>query len=358
MSSLSQVLSEYSVPLQIWLSPEARTRVAEILIPTMGGKAHIVADPLTQLSTLRGPAVLVITARELTGPDQESLRVLSERAHPGRSVLVGGTSDRDTLMDAINNWGVVRVVESKADHNTIVEAVRAAGVYLNREVAMETAIEDLDIETTMIDSAIDQLEVNQERTIEIDRTNIATTFTAGMIHILEKERNGMSSMLSDTPSQENAAIQQTIIGMNALADIIEKSHDHAIEKAAGLPPAGEELDQLVKNVCTLLDAKVAGLLGSGARCSVDPFALSHSLLSICRMNESNDLTSIDTHKAGSRAVVTMSFDSDIPEGVLDELIHNDSLSWHMLEASGCTLNRSEDFKSIELILPTQEAEHV
>ncbi len=356
MSSLSQVLNEYSVPLQIWLSPEARTQVADVLIPALGGKTHIISDPLTQLSNLRGPAVLVITAKELTGSDETALRAVAKRAHPGRSVLVGGTSDRDTLMDAINNWGVVRVVPSAAEESTIIDAVRAAGVYLNREVAMETAIEDLDIETTMLESAIDQLESSQERTLEVDRTNIATTFTAGMIQLLEKERAHILSMLSDGTTEHNQVIEEAIAGIDALADIIEKSHDHAIEKAAGIPPAGESLDQLVQNISTLLNLNIAGHLGSGALCTVDPFALSHSILSICR--DVSDITSIDTHKAGNTAVVTLSFDSEIANEFPDDLIGSDSVSWTTLRESGCRLNKSKDLKSIELILPTQEIEHV
>ena len=119
MSSLSQVLSEYSVPLQVWLSPEARTQVAEILITEMGDKARIVPEPLAQSTQLQGPAVLVITAKEMTGTDQTALRALAQQAHPGRAVLLGGTSDRDTLMDAINNWGVVRVVETNSGDSMI-----------------------------------------------------------------------------------------------------------------------------------------------------------------------------------------------------------------------------------------------
>ena len=95
---------------------------------------------------------------------------IGPKAHPGRAVLVGGTSDRDILMDAINNWGVIRVVPTDADPQTIVDAIQAAGAYLNREVAMETAIDDLDIETTMLDSAIDQIHGNRDQDRHIDRS--------------------------------------------------------------------------------------------------------------------------------------------------------------------------------------------
>ena len=90
MSNLHQVLSEYSVPLQIWLAPEARNKVADVLISEMGDKAHIHPHPLPQIDGLRGPAVLVITANEINGSGQDALRVLAQKAHPGRGVLIVG----------------------------------------------------------------------------------------------------------------------------------------------------------------------------------------------------------------------------------------------------------------------------
>ena len=358
MSNLSQVLSEYSVPLQVWLSPEARVRVAEILIPAMGDKANIVIDPLTQLAQLQGPAVLVITAKELTGTDQELLRILAKKAYPGRSVLVGGTSDRDTLMNAINNWGVVRVVGAPAEEHTLIKAVREAGLYLNREVAMETAIEDLDIETTMLDSAIDQLEHSEERTLQTDRTHVATTFTAGMIQVLENEQQVWSSLITEDPGIENTAIRNALGGMKALSDIVERTLDHTIEQSAGLPPTGEDVDHLMTSICTLVGPDIQHHLGSGVVSAVNPFALSHAILSLCRTETLGGVSRLDTHKTGCTAVVTMNFHASIPDGFIQEWKTNASLSWNILHASGCTIRQTNDHKSIELILPTEDVDHV
>ena len=281
MSNLSQVLSEYSVPLQVWLSPEARVRVAEILIPAMGDKADIVIDPMTQLAQLRGPAVLVITAKELTGADQELLRILAKKAHPGRSVLVGGTSDRDTLMNAINNWGVVRVVGGSAEDETLINAVREAGLYLNREVAMETAIDDLDIETTMIDSAIDQLHGTREQIRHVDRTNMATTFAAGMMTMLERERAWVEKL----EKADLLPTQHTTKGLQALINILEMAHDFAIEQSAGIPVTPTSVDAMVDQVRTLSQSEIPGHSGSGALVSMDPYVLFQGIMAFAH-NES------------------------------------------------------------------------
>ena len=66
------------------------------------------------LDQLEGPAVLVITADDLRRPNRDALLSLAQLARPGRIVLIGGTSDRDILMEAINQWRAFRVVAEPA----------------------------------------------------------------------------------------------------------------------------------------------------------------------------------------------------------------------------------------------------
>ena len=361
MSSLHQVLSAYSVPLQIWLSPESRSRVADALIANMGSKATILVDPLPQLEQLRGPAVLVITAGEMKGANQPALRLLADKAHPGRSVLVGGTSDRDTLMDAINNWGVVRVIANDSEDESIVDAVHAAGRYLNREVAMETAIDDLDIETTMLESAIDQLEGSRERNRQVDRNNITSTFSAGMVQILERERELLSAIETDLPHEQRAVLRKTMEGIDTLAEVIERSHLYGIEKAAGLAPETEALDPLVEEIRTLVGPNIGGHIGSGAAVAIDPFPLFHALISICRTPSLGDLKTIDTHKSGTRAVTSLTFCGPLPDDFLEEFMRSAPTSWEAIQAAGgefCAVSNPNEYANIELTLPAQEPDHV
>jgi hypothetical protein len=360
MSGLHQVLSAYSVPLQVWLGPEARNKVADVLVSTLGQKAKIYTDPIPQMDTLRGPAVLVVAANELNGPDHESLRALSARAHPGRAVLIGGTSDRDTLMDAINNWGVVRVIRSDASDVDVIAAIRAAGAYLNREVAMETAIEDLDIETTMISSAIDQIEGSRERIREVALTSTATTFASGLMQLLSTEQNHLASFTEQIPADQRHIIQKVEKEMVALTHIMERTLDSAIEQSAGIPNQGEVLDDILAHVRTLCGPGLSGHLGSGVHVAVEPFALFHCLLSACRTTGLGKLSAIDSHRAGDTAMVTLHFEGRLPEDFKTQLTGPGAESQSQVEAAGGQLNATsspEGIGQILLSLPVTEANH-
>ena len=82
MSQLSRVLEAYAVPLQIWLSPESKKHTATTIVSALGACVDIHTNPLSRLDDIKGPAVLVITANELTSPRSEDLKRLSNAAHP------------------------------------------------------------------------------------------------------------------------------------------------------------------------------------------------------------------------------------------------------------------------------------
>ena len=106
---LSSLLGEYAVALKVWLAPAARRIAADILIDSLGQLADVHTDPLRDMPRLKGPAVLVVAADDLSGSHRDALQTLASQALPGRVVLIGGTSDRDVLMDAINTWRAIRV---------------------------------------------------------------------------------------------------------------------------------------------------------------------------------------------------------------------------------------------------------
>ena len=356
MSSLHKVLREYSVPLQIWLAPDARAKVAETIIPSLEASARIETQPMPQIDSLNGPAVLVISAKEISGSDREGLRRLAQKAHPGRAVLIGGTSDRDTLMDAINNWGVIRVLPSNADAESIVEAIQAAGAYLNREVAMETAIDDLDIETTMIDSAIDQLHGNRDQIHHVDRTNMTTTFAAGMMTMAERERVGMEAL----EDADLAPIQGATQGLKILTHILEMAHDFAIEMSAGIPITPYALDPMVDGVRSLFPSSTAGHSGSGVSISMDPHLLFQTILSFARNVSLETPSSIDAHQSGEQPMITLSFTQSLPADFIETWTNDHPRLWNVLQDAGVHIranNDANEYALIELILPTQVPLH-
>ena len=321
MSSMQGILSAYAVPLQVWLTPEARKKAADPLLRALEGKALILTNPLATLTELSGPAVVVVAASELSGRRSEELRTLVSRAHPGRAVLIGGTSDRDTLMKGINDWGVVRVVPINAGADEIISAVQAAGLHLKREVALESAIEDLDLETTMLDSAIDHLDAGRAGALERARGNASNTFSEGLAAALSRESAVVSALPSDSPE-----LEQAVQAINALSTLVQQAGDRATEQSAGLDPAPEDLDSVLtgfRHVWTAqYGSKLPGHIGTGAQTTVDPYALTMLLMQVAEVHGESRPISFDAHRAGSNAVVELGFSNppdpgtlNLPEGV-------------------------------------------
>jgi hypothetical protein len=311
MSSLQQVLSEYAVPLKVWLSPAARKIAADPILAALSGKAEINTSPLSNKEHLKGPAVLLVAASEINGNQRENLQELAALAHPGRVVLVGGTSDRDVLMDAINHWGVFRVLTMKANPKEIVDSVLAAGAYLKREVALETAIDDLDIENTMLDSAIDQIEDGREQALRLARSNAETSISEGMNTTLAREENILRHLAENASINDQVIINNALAGIETLAKITEQFHDRAIERAAGIPVQPESIDDLVSHAQKLCTSETGqllnGHLGSGAESTIDPFALIHVLLHLSRNLDAGPAIAMDTHREGNNAVILLRF---------------------------------------------------
>ena len=341
MSQLAQLLSQFAVPLQVWLTPEARRLVADTLISRMGERAEIHTNPLSVRDEIRGPAVLVIASTELKGAHSEDLKVLSRAAHPGRAVLVGGTADRDTLMAAINDWGVVRVVPANPDPEVLVNAVRDAEAYLKREVALVTAIDDLDIQTTMISSAIDHIEDGQEQSRQNNRATATTTFASGLSTLLERERSLLTTAAATTEG-DSSPLENAAAGLQLLCDLVEKSHDRAIEDSAGMPMAEEDIDDLIEIAKRIIELQVglsiSGHLGSGAKTRVDPFSVVHVLIQLAHRTPLGTAVSIESYRSGDTLVLECRYTE--PTADIDIEAHLEEHTWSALTDSGVQMART------------------
>lgn len=340
MSQLSQVLEAYAVPLQIWLSPESKKYTATTIISAFENRADIHTNPLSRLDDIKGPAVLIITANELTSPRSEDLKRLVNAAHPGRAILIGGTSDRDILMTAINDWGVIRVLPSQPESERLVAAVHDAESYLKREVALVTAIDDLDIENTMLESAIDHLEGGIERTRTKSRHSAITTFSDGLSVLLERERSILSTAKQSTETYLQDHLTRSIRGFSILGSLLDKTHDRSVEQSAGLSSIPEALDDLVRSVCEIIclqDGKVpGGHLGSGALVSVEPLALAHVLIQIADRGPLGRAIAVDSYRSGEHAVLEFRFEGPVTTAMIDD--HINTRSWAMLAPLSPVLN--------------------
>ena len=306
MSTLHELLASYAVPLQIWLTPEARKRAADPLMTAFEGTALVHTSPLTVMAELNGPAVVVIAANELQGRRVDDLRGLIRRAHPGRAVMLGGTSDRDTLMTAINDWGVIRVVGADDAPEAIIGAVRAAGQNLKREVALESAIDDLDIETTMLASAIDHLGSGRAAALERTEGHASNTLSDGLTRALHREAEVVREL-----AQTDDALAVAVEAIDALTVMVEQAGVRAVERAAELPHASEDLDAIIRGFCAIWEAQngeaLAGHIGTGSRAVVDPLTLTGTLMAACTRQPGIPPTRLDAHRSGDCAIIEIEF---------------------------------------------------
>jgi hypothetical protein len=354
VSQLTQLLSEFAVPLQVWLTPEARRLVADTLIARMGARAEIHTNPLSVRDEIRGPAVLVIASTEINGAHSEDLKVLSRAAHPGRAVLVGGTADRDTLMAAINDWGVVRVVPANPDPEVLVTAVRDAEAYLKREVALVTAIDDLDIQTTMISSAIDHIEDGQEQSRQNNKANATTTFASGLSTLLERER-GLLATAATTADGDRDPLDNAAAGLQLLCELVDKSHDRAIEHSAGMSMAEEGFDDLIETARRITELQtglsISGHLGSGASTKVDPFSVVHVLIQLAHRTPLGAAMSIESYRSGDTLVLECRYKE--PTAGVDVQAHLQKHTWSTLTDSGVQMAHTPaDPYTLRLVFPS------
>ncbi len=299
---LSTLLGEYAVPLKIWLGPGARRMAADTLIDTLGHLAEVHTDPINDFSHLSGPAVLVVSADDLGSPQRENLRRLAEKAWPGRAVLIGGTSDRDVLMDAINTWRAVRVVPATAPGAEIVDAVRAAGEAMRKAVALTIAIDDLDIENTMLDSAIVQMEASRERALSAAQVSAVSMVSQGLSDAVRREQQVLEDLTNDDPS-----LAQAMRGVQTVADLLGQVHARSGERAAGLAATPESVDAMVAAAVELGGSGPGGAVSLDAGCqalsTIDPYALIHLLTHMIRSSRASGEVTVRCSAEDDRVLV-------------------------------------------------------
>jgi hypothetical protein len=283
-STLRNLLEEYAVPLRVWLAPGARAVAADVLIDTLGGLADIQTDPFSCSQHLQGPAVLVITASDLRKPDLSPLLGLAKLARPGRVVLIGGTSDRDVLMEAINTWRAYRVVDAHAPKAALVDAVRDAGEMLRMGVALDTAIDDLDLENAMLDAAIAQMRSHQAQALHSTRQSAVSTMAAGLANTFTQEQEVLQTLATATASHSmQPALLDALTGLQSLTQLLQTLASPAVNH-------GETTDTVTAII--RFSTTLAGM-GTGAAielqeeggetaCPVDTYALTHLLVWLLR----------------------------------------------------------------------------
>lgn len=303
----------------IWVAPGAwalltSARAAQI---AAAGLAVVAApDPAEAI----GPAVLLLAPSDLSGPRREPHRKLAKAAAPGNPVLLGGTDDRDTLLDAVNTWGVWRVVPRDATPEELTDGLLAAAEVQRTRTALHQGAENLFMETRRIEDAINRLEGARGRLLAAERETAAARVSDGLLRCVEQHMQSFESFeqsIATMPSDPVLERQARFAfdGLRALTALLGDLRGN-LEDVGGATDVREPVDRTVENVLMYCRfdkrtswRRLEATLGCPVAVAVDRHRLFHAVSSLLRhvLEHSEDSAGIvlETTSTGDQAVITI-----------------------------------------------------
>ena len=235
-------LAEHNPPLRLWLAPDAScllTDTARSDLPAGTELHHVPAE-----HDLRGPAILVATADDLSGPHREELLALRTEALPGRTVICGGTSNKNVLLVAINSWQVFHLLPSRPSPGELTDAVMRAHRACGLEHAATRCAQQLRERCDELEAVLLELEATRELLLQAERLTTVSGFSRALSARLREHLERLRALegalcgLPDDPRRAELLdfTMQSIHAIEALlADLLAKAE--ADENAPhDLPP--------------------------------------------------------------------------------------------------------------------------
>ena len=270
---VQEFVANQRAPLRVWLGPAARSLCERFLRDHFQRQAEI--QTVSGTVELRGPAVLVLAAEDLHEAWRESLLDVARNALPGRPIVVGGSSRKETLLDAINVWHAFRVLPADVPRKAIADAVRAAHEAMSLELAIELAAGQLRDECRQLGCAVEELRATQERLLHAERLS-----TVGRIvgTLLARAREPLGTLESFKTAHQNTPVDDVLAvelqcateGIDGFATLLRDMLDLTENRPIRAELRPEPLDPLVQRAVCLF--------------THDPLARGRDVVSVCRSN--------------------------------------------------------------------------
>jgi signal transduction histidine kinase len=321
------------IPFRVWLGAVARAECEEPLRARLPS-AELRVVP-TDAIELDGPAILVLDAADLGGPDRQALLELARRALPGRPIVVGGGASKDILLDAINTWQAVQLVPSKAVAATLADAVSEAHQSLVVESGVRRCVDLLAEECSRLRSATEELYLTQKRLLHAERLatvgRIVGTVLERMRHEfddLERFRQAQSQVPAVGPLGE--IFEAAVAGVDGFGALLEDMLALSEERPAKTQRQVVGLDSLTERSVRLFKHDAQGRrraiqvsCESTAAVHVDPCRMIHVLLNLLRnaaqATSANERITVRTRSEGDWAVVEV---EDAGQGMTSEVLEH------------------------------------
>ena len=324
-----------TLPPRVLVSRRAAERVLPGLAYALPESTEIRDADLSTASDR--PAVLLLTPEDILGPQRRALMEVSRACLPGRPVLLGGTSNRDALMAAINLWQVGRVLPNSASADDIAAALLDAHKALSLERAVPLAAIDLLGENRRLEIAMGELKRAQERLLHAERLSTMGRITGGLIVALKQHLAELAPLEAVIASHQTtdpdvtSLVQAAFDGIRGISGLIDEVRAYAEKRGDSLSLGRVDLDRLVKRIVAFSrydrlgrDRVVEASFGSQATVSADSQRLTQALLNLLRnafqATEASQRVRVSTYCEGNDAVIAVRDEGrGMPPAVLERV---------------------------------------
>lgn len=291
-----QARGRYQQPFQICPGPGAQTIVQRLVSEGLLVGARVLPFAADRPPELVGPAILVLCPGDLRGRDRGRLLDLMHAALPGRPVLYGGTNDRDILLDAINNWRVLRIVPDEPQSDLLLDGIYKAQDALELECGVEQVAAELRADTQSLEQALRNLRDAEERNRQAERLATLGRITSSLIPVIGAHLDALqefNTLMVAGPENRDPRLDELlgyaftgIRSLHAMLDEIRGYAESRIENYRMKIEDADEIAQFVVAFCRFDPLagrrRLVAQLGSKAKIRADSFRMYQSLINLLR----------------------------------------------------------------------------
>ena len=283
-------------PFLICAAPGAEALVQRMDDEHLFAGAQIYSFEHGRTPVLPGPAILVLTPEDLRGPLRDKLLDLALASRPGRPVLYGGMSNRQTLLDAINTWRVFRVVPESPRPVMLADAIRKAQETLELELGLELAAAELRGETTRLEDALAELSDSQERTRHAERLATLGRITKSLIPVISSHLDALqdfNALIAAGANRRDARLEELLgyafTGIRSLHAMLDEIRSYAESRSEVYHKQPVDADEMVRLAVAFSrydplasQRKLVADLRSKARIEADSFRMHQTIVNLVR----------------------------------------------------------------------------
>jgi signal transduction histidine kinase len=243
-----------------------------------------------------GPAIVVLGPSDLRGPMREKLFELALASRPGRPVLYGGSSNRETLLDAINRWRVFRVVPEATRPFMLADAVRKAQEALELECGLEVAAGELQADNSSLEEALRALRESQDRTRHAERLATLGRITKSLIPVIAAHLDALAdfnSQVANARVRRDARLEELLsyafTGVHSLRAMLDEIRSYAENRSDTYQLQEVDADEVIRQAVAFSrydplahQRKLVVDLRSGAHLRADTFRIHQLVVNLLR----------------------------------------------------------------------------